>query len=76
MKYAFISPIEIIQNPDGTTGYRVAAVLEQTYEISKPYFWVSCTDDVVADLFWYDPTDQIIKPIPIGELRNATEVVY
>lgn len=56
--YALISP-----NEPRETGYRVAQVSETTFEIAPPLFWVECADDVVADQYWYDPTDQQIKPM-------------
>ena len=58
MKEALISP----QEPR-KTGYRVAQVEQQEFEVAPPLFWVDCADDVVADQFWYDPVDQTIKPI-------------
>jgi hypothetical protein len=62
MKEALISP-----NEPRETGYRVAQVVDQgqTFEIGNPLFWTPCADDVVADQFWYDPTDKLIKPFPI-----------
>lgn len=62
MKEALISP-----NESRETGYRVAQVVDEgeTFEVGQPLFWTSCSDDVVADQFWYDPLDQLIKPFPI-----------
>jgi hypothetical protein len=62
MKEALISP-----NEPRESGYRVAQVEPdgQTFEVGAPLFWTSCADDVVADQFWYDPSDSTIKPIPI-----------
>lgn len=62
MKEALISPSEPRE-----TGYRVAEVVDegQTFEVGSPLFWTPCADDVVADQFWYDPSDDTIKPIPI-----------
>lgn len=61
MKEALISTIEPRE-----TGYRVAQVVDQgqTFPVSTEMFWTPCADDVVADQFWYDPSDQQIKPIP------------
>jgi hypothetical protein len=56
---ALISPIEPRE-----TGYRVAQVEEREFEVALPLFWVDCNSDVVADQFWYDPSDQSIKPNP------------
>lgn len=59
MKNALISPNEPVQS-----GYRIAEVSITAFEVALPLFWVTCTDDVVADKFWYDPKDEAIKPIP------------
>ena len=64
MKEALISTIEPCE-----TGYRVAQVVSEgeTFPVAEAYFWTPCADDVVADQFWYDPSDQQIKPIPQPE---------
>ncbi len=59
MRQALISPMEPVQ-----TGYRVAEVCDQCFEVAQPLFWVTCSEDVVADLFWYDPIDQSLLPVP------------
>lgn len=63
---ALISSIEPTQS-----GYRVAQVEqdENTFSVAEVLFWVDCADDVVADQYWYDPADEIIKPIPIPKLQ-------
>jgi hypothetical protein len=68
MKKALISPIEYSE-----TGYRVAEVLDQSFEVAPPLFWVDCADDVVADQFWYDPNDELIKPVPAPEIKAADD---
>jgi len=70
MKEALISPKEPRE-----TGYRVAQVVNegQTFEIGG-CFWTPCADDVIADQFWYDPSDDTIKhisPIP-NTIDNQT----
>ena len=62
---ALISSQEAVTNYDGTTGYRVAEVHETGFEVAEPLFWVDCADDVVADQFYYDPSDSTIKLVPI-----------
>lgn len=59
MKEALISPVELREK-----GYRVAQVVDQyqTFEVGQPLFWINCEDNVVADLFWYDPETKTIKP--------------
>jgi hypothetical protein len=56
---ALISPDEPRE-----TGYRVAQIENQEFEVAEPLFWVDCDDTVKADQFWYDPADQTIKPNP------------
>jgi hypothetical protein len=56
---ALISP-----NESKETGYRVAEVSVNGFDVAQPLFWVDCADNVVADQFWYDPVDQTIKQIP------------
>ncbi len=56
---ALISPNESRQ-----TGYRVAQIEQQEFEVAEPLFWVTCANNVVADQFWYDPSDQTIKSFP------------
>ena len=59
MKYAIVVPIQPVE-----LGYRIAQVNDQPFEVALPLFWVQCDDEVVADMFWYDPSDQMIKVIP------------
>ena len=59
-KQALISP-----NEPRESGYRVAQVESQTFEVGSPLFWTPCADDVVADQFWYDPSDELIKANPV-----------
>jgi hypothetical protein len=69
MKKALIDPIQ-----QRETGYRVAQVEDSanTFPVGDPYFWVDCADDVVADEFWYNPTNSTIYPLP--EALLALEV--
>lgn len=60
MKNGLICPNQPVE-----TGYRVAEVADATFEVASPLFWVLCADDVVADQFWYDPSDNTIKPVPL-----------
>ncbi len=61
-KKALISTVEPRES-----GYRVAQVEDaaNTFEVGASLFWVDCADNVVADQFWYDPTDQLIKANPV-----------
>jgi hypothetical protein len=65
MKKALISPIEPYES-----GYRVAEVKNETHEMAAPFFWVDCSDDVIADQFWYDPNDETFKQISIRPMEQ------
>ena len=56
---ALISP-----NEPRETGYRVAQVVDDNlqFDVADPLFWVSCSNEVMADQFWYEPSDETIKP--------------
>jgi hypothetical protein len=71
MKQALISPKEPRE-----TGYRVAEIVNegQTFEVGQPLFWTPCADNVVADQFWYDPSDNTIKPFPIEVTDSPAEL--
>jgi hypothetical protein len=61
MKKALISPQEKCLE-----GYRVAWVNNEEIPHALPLFWVNCLDDVVQDQYWYDPSDEQIKLIPVS----------
>ena len=67
---ALISTIEPRQ-----TGYRVAQVEQDQniFAVAEELFWVNCADNVVQDLYWYDPSEQTIKPIPTPEPPEPPE---
>jgi hypothetical protein len=52
-------------------GERVAQVAAVPFDVSLPLFWVNCADDVVADQFYYDPSNGSILPVPQGPGINA-----
>jgi len=68
MKKALISPNELVSN-----GYRVAQVeqAESIFPVADPLYWMDCDDEVVADQYWFDPTDNTIKAIP----RPAPKII-
>lgn len=65
---ALISPIEPRE-----AGYRVAQVADNQFDVASPLFWVDCSNDVKADQFWYDPSDETIKPNPQDIPQDITE---
>jgi hypothetical protein len=74
MKKALISPIELVQS-----GYRVAQVVEveSIFPVADPLYWMDCDDQVVADQYWFDPSDSTLKEMPspvvqpIGDAPNV-----
>ena len=50
---ALISPNEPVE-----TGYRVAQVAQLEFEVAPPLFWADCTDEITADVYWYNPETQ------------------
>ena len=69
-KKALISTIEPRES-----GYRVAQVEDAAniFGVADTLFWVDCADDVVADQFWYDPSDQLIKANPVVVVETPAE---
>ena len=61
-KKALISTVEPRES-----GYRVAQVEDAAniFEVGSGLMWVDCADNVVADQFWYDPSDELIKANPV-----------
>ena len=66
---ALISTLEPRQ-----TGYRVAQVSydDQVFPVAETMFWVDFPPELNAELvpqdfYWYDPTDETIKPQDITE---------
>jgi hypothetical protein len=43
---------------------RVAEVVNTTFEVALPLFWITCDDNIVADRFYYDTAFIAILPIP------------
>lgn len=68
-KKALISTVEPRES-----GYRVAQVEDaaNTFEVGAGLMWVDCADNVVADQFWYDPSDELIKANPVVVVETPT----
>jgi hypothetical protein len=43
---------------------RVAEVMDTTFEVALPLFWVDCADNVVADQWYYDSVTATIIVVP------------
>lgn len=46
-------------------GYRVAEVVQDgmSFLVSTDLFWQPCSTEVVADHYWFDPSDNSFKEI-------------
>jgi len=67
-KQALISP-----NEPRESGYRVAQVELETFEVGAPLFWTPCADNIVADQWWYNPSNQSFVPFAVG-IKSITFV--
>jgi hypothetical protein len=55
MKKALVSPNEVVEIANAT-GFRVAEVADQAFDVAPPLFWVDCPDECVSD-FWFFNTE-------------------
>ena len=70
---ALIAPNEKVYNYAGTLiGERVAEVCETSFDVSEPLFWVTCSDEVNADQWYYDPANKsiLLKPETPGAMAS------
>lgn len=61
MKFALICPNEPVFR-----GYRVAQVEAEVFPVGDPTYWLECSDDVVANLWYFDEAAQQIQIIPVA----------
>lgn len=49
-------------------GYRVAEVVQygMSFPVSVGLFWQPCPSEVVADQYWFDPSDNSFKEIQLS----------
>jgi hypothetical protein len=64
----------IHKNEIAQTGWRVCQVELNIFPVAEDMFWIDCADNVIADQFWYDPTDKTIKPNPLQEQPKSKGV--
>ena len=63
---------EIIPNKTPTTytavmgavpnALRICQVEDTAFEVAQPYYWVDCSDDVVADVYYYNGQNCVLTP--------------
>ena len=59
------------------TGYRVAQVEESSniFPVGEPiHYWIDCPDDVLADHYWFDPSNNTFIAFPID--NTSEEEIY
>lgn len=52
----------ICPNEPVDTGFRVAEISEEAFEVAQPWFWVDCDDAIVAGVHFYE--DGVFKEAP------------
>ena len=67
MKKALISPNEKTSDPNNGNilGIRIAQVSDESFEVALPLYWIDCSDDIQADFYYFDETDNTIKQTPV-----------
>lgn len=67
---ALISPNEPVQN-----GYRIAQVEpnDKIFDVTEPLYWLECNDDVVADQWYYDTNENVIKLVTNTNIINGQQ---
>jgi hypothetical protein len=77
MKQALISPNEILSFFNGSSGLRIAEVVNEsnTFEVHSSLFWVECSDEVTAENYYYDNGEFKIIPIPPKPFKTPVETV-
>lgn len=64
----YLPVMEVIPNAE-----RVCEVMENEFEVAPPLFWVDCSNDVIADEYYYDNINAEIKVIvnaPYPEVKS------
>ena len=60
MKYALVC-----KNETKEQGYRVAEIVDTIpYEPAPDHMWIECSNDLKADIKWFDPSDNTFKTFP------------
>lgn len=61
----------IATNEPRETGYRVAEVAPQeTFHADMPLFWIDCSDEIVADRYWFNPENSQFVKFPEPETQQ------
>ena len=60
---------------DYSNSCRVAEVVDQAFEVAEPLFWVDCSDNVIADRFYFDTAVKEIKPVEDAPMPEPVQPV-
>ena len=72
---ALISPLEIVLN-----GYRIAEVTSNEFEVAEPLYWVDCSNECLADIWYFNAETQqceivvIPVPLPTADENKSTAI--
>ena len=70
MNHALISPNELVYSYDNVLlGERIAEVLDVSFEVAPPLYWIECADDVNAQDWYFNSNTNTceLKPLPPPE---------
>jgi hypothetical protein len=70
MKYALVCPNEPV-----TGGYRIAQVEAETFPVGEPTYWLECSDDVVANVWYFDHDLQSPQLVPVPSQLQGLQSV-
>lgn len=70
MKYALICPNEPMNG-----GYRIAQVESEIFPVGDPTYWLECSDEVVADVWYFDQSRNIPAPITQAPFTSGVQSV-
>jgi len=59
MKYALIDPNTIVAD-----GFNVAQVEQVPFEVATPLYWVTCSDNITAEQYYYQPALRTFALMP------------
>lgn len=70
MKYCLVCPNEPVAN-----GYRIAQVESETFPVGEPTYWLECSDDVVANYWYFDTATELPTLVPVPSLLKGLQTV-
>ena len=71
---ALISPNEVLQFFDGTSGMRVCETHEAGFDVAAPLFWEDCEDDLNPATVYWDGSGFVAIPVE-PEVEQSTVTI-